>query len=78
MKCQRVILVLKKDKLLWAGRMGQGQKPEQRRPKSRTKWDETQGGARSKTERLPSCRKVLPALRLTHLERLWEGRCFWP
>ena len=46
------------------GRVGHGQKPEQRLPKSRTKWVETQGGARSVTERLPSEKKALPALSL--------------
>ena len=43
-----------------AGRVGHGQKPEQHLPKSRTKWVETQGGARSVTERLPSARRHSP------------------
>ena len=42
------------------GRVGNGQKPEQRLPKSRTKWVETQGGARSVTERLPSVGRHSP------------------
>ena len=46
------------------GRVGHGQKPEQRRPKSRTKWVETQGGARSFSEAFAFGTKALPALRL--------------
>ena len=57
-------LIIKQESLLWAGRVGHGQKSEQRPPKSRTKGGETQGGARSETERLSSERKALPALRL--------------
>ena len=40
------------------GRVGHGQKPEQRLPRSRTKWVETQGGARSFAERLSSAEGI--------------------
>ena len=69
-------LTNKQDTLYWVGRVGQGQKPEQRSPKSRTKWDETQGGARSFSGAFAFRRKALPALRITHLERLCGGPMF--
>ena len=37
----------------WDGRVGHGPKPEQLSPKSRTKWDEPQGGARSGEKKIP-------------------------
>ena len=61
-----------------AGRVGHGQKPEQRLPKSRTKWDETQGGARSDSGAFAFREEGTPRLETPHLERLWGGRCFWP
>ena len=66
----------KQETLPRAGREGHGQKPEQRLPKSRTKWVETQGGARSDSGAFAFCKKALPALRITHLERLCGGPMF--
>jgi hypothetical protein len=63
-------IIIKKESFFRAGRVGHGQKPEQRPPKSRTKWDETQGGARSFSGAFAFGTKALPALRITHLERL--------
>ena len=53
-----------------AGRVGNGQKPEQRLPKSRTKWAETQGGARRFSGAFAFGTKALPRLEAPHLERL--------